>query len=1284
MAPSTGCATPVPSCTLAPRYGWNHSASPAVNAHTSVAPGLRAIRGIDVFQEREGVSIVTSWWQSNWPALVRQGHSVRAASSAHQERICNLLQPTSDRYQSWPILMGCPGWEGLDYPEGEEAECTTRSAVFRVACAYVEFPPLEEQRRGKVLGSLYDATRWFQTDQSRWPPDLCAARPVHRRRAFATSLGVNPTQVGHWLSEQLGHVLLLHDSVPSHVPILVVDSSATRRYLAPLFANGVLREDRIWFAEEGWLANRTLHAEHVYAVVHSRFAYVSAGDYTARRIRDAYAATPATPRLPAWRRLLGMRWGTAVGAAPPPSTVLLMDRGLSRHEVRDDGVAGWFGAKHVVSLRNDLTARAFINSAEVYVALQQTIAASKAAGRLTLKGWAPSPRGAAADLAAIGRAGLIVAGHGAAVANIVFAPAGTPVVEICFDNNGSAVLPGVAFPRLFDCPATLGMLGINLGLPYWLVSASGTIASPLRVETAQLRLAVAQALEVSLANAKDAPPLPATVDAASAPASTAVSAAASGSHVSASASVCHHKGLKEGHGATHAIRRKYTHSSAHALPKKETLVILLGSIRGGERAWRSLEQNVLRVNDADLALMIGVKADGAGKDGKDGKGSGHSKKGHTPLHALAKYVWTVPERDNWGKEVDEIADRMGVGSDFWQMRKTMIYEGDPNLMNTSHMTSNPKAFVEGLMKPRWLGPARWSAAINLCMRWHAKQHILKLQLHKWYRRFVITRSDQFYACPVVLDDLGLDDPSRTAWRDWLQGKTRFVGVPEGETGEGKGICDRFMVCSRHDVIACLSLIDGFVQQPFRYLVGGAMFWTPERFVFIRLLEQHLLPRVFPRTMFTVAVPGDATRWSLMSNEVDVTYGTHFKYRDEYATAKSRCGKCASSPKPSVEPYCCLTHRYESIAYLQTLLGGQVSELQVSGHCVHNFQWWLRPLATLAALLGAAATCRAGRRRLRRLAERNGGELTMQLVLAPLLAPFAAGAEVREREGTCSPATGFVPERRAAPLGLLGRTARAGQAVVGGALAALSWGPRMGAFPPIACSEALRATASATSATSVTLVTHPAAWPAWRPTRLHRTSPASVEASLAAASSASTALSPASSAGDTPPTIAAQVLFVGCARDLGAHALTSQSHIEQLGARYAEHRVLIWEDSSTGGRHPCLLIHPYRPLLILPSPLPQTARGRRSGSGRRGTAACESSSATRPPRRGDTRSIGPRASPFVVTCCSPRRSRRCRPARSLRAALALRTTTSPPPAASSPTAGASSPPQMPRSLRLPNT
>jgi hypothetical protein len=46
-------------------------------------------------------------------------------------------------------------------------------------------------------------------------------------------------------------------------------------------------------------------------------------------------------------------------------------------------------------------------------------------------------------------------------------------------------------------------------------------------------------------------------------------------------------------------------STATKAKNNKTLVILIGNLRCGEPAWQTLYQNILDVNSADLALMVG-------------------------------------------------------------------------------------------------------------------------------------------------------------------------------------------------------------------------------------------------------------------------------------------------------------------------------------------------------------------------------------------------------------------------------------------------------------------------------------------------------------------------------------------------------------------------------------------------------------------------------------------------------------------------------------------------------
>ena len=80
----------------------------------------------------------------------------------------------------------------------------------------------------------------------------------------------------------------------------------------------------------------------------------------------------------------------------------------------------------------------------------------------------------------------MVAPHGAGLANLLFAREGCPVIEICYDET-----------RGMLCPAMYAALGVNLHLPYWVITAKGGYASGMQVDTRTLEAAAAQALAVA-------------------------------------------------------------------------------------------------------------------------------------------------------------------------------------------------------------------------------------------------------------------------------------------------------------------------------------------------------------------------------------------------------------------------------------------------------------------------------------------------------------------------------------------------------------------------------------------------------------------------------------------------------------------------------------------------------------------------------------------------------------------------------------------------------------------
>jgi hypothetical protein len=80
-------------------------------------------------------------------------------------------------------------------------------------------------------------------------------------------------------------------------------------------------------------------------------------------------------------------------------------------------------------------------------------------------------------------------------------------------------------------------------------------------------------------------------------------------------------------------------------------VVVVGSLRGGERAWRSLLDRVVAPSGADLALMLARPPPLAGRSAID---AGTGAAAAVPsLRRAAKFTWHVPEAADWGAAIDE-------------------------------------------------------------------------------------------------------------------------------------------------------------------------------------------------------------------------------------------------------------------------------------------------------------------------------------------------------------------------------------------------------------------------------------------------------------------------------------------------------------------------------------------------------------------------------------------------------------------------------------------------------
>lgn len=300
-----------------------------------------------------------------------------------------------------------------------------------------------------LTGDVFDDRRWFRVTHSQGPPEVCRmSRPVHVTGGVGVALSVYPTKLGHFVPEQLPNVLLLHAHLPPEVPIIVGDADVTRRYLSPLVRSGHAHRDRFRYmplSSDGTV----VHADTVYTVVNSHFSNVMNGDIGYRTARAAY--NPGGP-VPVERR----------------NHIVLIERPRGR--------ARW--------LSNSPAVRALLQAAASQYASRRHVAASTAAPELRVVTFEPNDFNVSADIEAFRHAAVVVAPHGAGLANLLFVAEGTPVVEICYDDAS-----------FMACPAMYAAMAANLHLPYWVVTAAGGYGTPMKADLRQLRSAFDEALQ---------------------------------------------------------------------------------------------------------------------------------------------------------------------------------------------------------------------------------------------------------------------------------------------------------------------------------------------------------------------------------------------------------------------------------------------------------------------------------------------------------------------------------------------------------------------------------------------------------------------------------------------------------------------------------------------------------------------------------------------------------------------------------------------------------------------
>lgn len=245
----------------------------------------------------------------------------------------------------------------------------------------------------------------------------------------------------------------------------------------------------------------------------------------------------------------------------------------------------------------------------------------------------------------------------------------------------------------------------------------------------------------------------------------------------------------------------------------KALTCVICSTRSWEVTWQNFKTHLLDVTQSDLCLSIGVSA---------------SYDRNNPFYQHASHRFLYPEPNDYAHAFDAACAIEGISPNWRQLLR---------------------------IKDIWLGGIKDSkyeqisgSCIPIFYRWWLVKNLQLSDLVDKYDWFIMTRSDNFFEFDHVrLDKL---DPD-------------YIYMPESE--DYGGFQDRHIVVSRKFVIDTLDLATHLIHRPddlfdMLYQIQPVNIEKFQRAVFDMM---GLTARVvrFPRMMYLVKGPNDASRWS---------------------------------------------------------------------------------------------------------------------------------------------------------------------------------------------------------------------------------------------------------------------------------------------------------------------------------------------------------------------------------------------------------------------------------------
>jgi hypothetical protein len=311
--------------------------------------------------------------------------------------------------------------------------CANGSFIAKAANAFID----RASRHRSVPGTIFDQERYFRPQFYVRQPKIEQNSKVKKFKKLATVLQAYTSAKGHFPHETLPRLIWLAQELPEDVPILIMISDIVQKYLNALYSLGIISKDRIVVYDQSYI----YFAEEVYF----------ANEY-------GFCNNPSPHK-----------GGT--NTFYPPYVLDLVRKALTSHIQSSDGNA-ILVIKREGSTPKSTIARSISNHNQLMTWIRKNNDLNR-----TILEYAQPKKSLLGEIALFHQAQIVIAPHGAGLANLLFCRPGTTVIEVGFPKWG----PQMSLDPMYYQVATA------LQLDYWLLMAeSGTYTTSMQVNIQEL------------------------------------------------------------------------------------------------------------------------------------------------------------------------------------------------------------------------------------------------------------------------------------------------------------------------------------------------------------------------------------------------------------------------------------------------------------------------------------------------------------------------------------------------------------------------------------------------------------------------------------------------------------------------------------------------------------------------------------------------------------------------------------------------------------------------------